>query len=324
MTRRITLPLIGSKSNSNLTDLIDSFLLALEAKGDSPRTVGSYKQRLKSFLCFCKTHGLVTIKDVRPQDLNAWVVSLRRQKERWADHIGRRPRQGSLSEATISGRIQSVKAFFTWCMERGYVDHSPSNHLKKLRLDHWAGEKVMALDDLLKMLAVAEEQAQDGYPRNLALLCFLAETGCRVGEAASLRISALNLDACESWVTGKTDRRLADFTDRTVKAIRNWLAVRPDVDHDYVFVARHGGPLTTRAIYNIFRRLAEKAGVQGQFNPHAIRHLVGQTWTDKTNLELARQKLGHKDISTTALFYSHQGRTRVKEATKRLSLVISM
>jgi integrase len=179
----------------------------------------------------------------------------------------------------------------------------------------------MDRDNLSKMIAVAEEQAKAGYPRNLAIVYFIAETGCRVGEAVTLRIPALNLDDCEARVKGKTKGRDVDFTDRTAKAMRDWLSVRPEVDHDYVFVAKQGGKLSTGAIYNLFRRFAEKAGVKGRFNPHAIRHLVGQYWTDKANLELARQKLGHEDISTTALFYAHQDRARGKEATERLSLI---
>ena len=73
--------------------------------------------------------------------------------------------------------------------------------------------------------------------------------------------------------------------------------------------------------FKIFGRLSKKAGVKGRFDPHSIRHLVGQYWTDETNLALAQVKLGHRDMSTTGRFYAHQDRARIKEWTKRLTLL---
>ena len=184
----------------------------------------------------------------------------------------------------------------------------------------------MALEDLQCILEEAERRAADGQPRDLALVAFVADTGCRRGEAASLRIVNLDLENGEALVDGKTDERLVDFGDRTAKALRAWLDVRPEVDHDYVFVSFSNGPsnddpLGVGGIYQVFKRLARAAGVTGRFNPHAVRHLVGQQFTDKSNLELARQKLGHRDIATTADFYANQDRERVKRASQRLSLV---
>jgi len=305
-----------------LKDAVEAFLLALEARGCRPRTVGSYRQRLAGLMRLLGSRGLT---EVTPGDLDAWVVSLRRQSERWGNHPQRPAAAGGLSEATIAGRIQAAKAFFRWCEERGLVDRSPARHLRKPRLDQAVpGEKVMDRGDLLRMVEAAGERAAEGgwlAVRDLALLLFLADTGCRVGEAASLRLGWLRLEACEADVEGKTGRRVVDYTERTAAALRAYLAVRPSVGNDRVFVGRSGDPLTPRGIYQVFKRLAKAAGVKGRFNPHSLRHLVGQTFTDRANLELARQKLGHKDVTTTARFYANQDRARLRAATRRLSLL---
>lgn len=48
---------------------------------------------------------------------------------------------------------------------------------------------------------------------------------------------------------------------------------------------------------------------------------MGQLWLDDgANLVIVQKKLGHTDIRTTAMFYSHQDE-RVKLATERFSLV---
>jgi len=304
-----------------LNKAIRLFLDAVEARSGRPRTVGSYEQHLGSLQRFAEARELVDVEAVDPETLDAWVVSLRRQKTRWADHPSRPEEQGGLSDATLAGRIQTIKSFFKWCVERHYLDRSPAEHLVKPEVDLSADNKLINLVDLRKLEVAAEKLAQAGEPRDLAIVRFIAETGCRREEAASLRLSTLDLESFEAKVEGKTKKRMVEFTERTAVALKDWLQIRPDCGHDFVFVGRDKEQLQGEGIYQVFRRLAEASEVEGRFNPQAIRHRVGQLWTDEANLELARQKLGHKDIQTTARFYAHQDRSRVKQATERLSLL---
>jgi site-specific recombinase XerD len=80
--------------------------------------------------------------------------------------------------------------------------------------------------------------------------------------------------------------------------------------------------MTVNQLYSRLKRLSEKIEGIVRFNPQSIRHRVGQAWIDKgANLELVRQKLGHADITTTAMFYANQDRERVKRATKKYSIL---
>lgn len=311
-----------------LTEALGLFLLALEARGCRSATVKSYRMRLAGLVTFLGARGVSDLGVVGPGDLDGWVVSLRRQRARWVDHPARSEQAGGLSPVTISGRIQSAKALFDWCVRREYLEKSPGSHLRRPRVDNRCdGSKVMAVEDLARLVAVAEKRAEAGRPpacagrRDLALLLFLVETGCRVGECASLRVGWLDLEEGDGLVEGKTGQRAVDFTWVTAEALGAWLAVRPAAGHNLVWVGRYGSGLSAGGIYGVLRRLAKEAGVKGRFNPHSIRHLVGQSWADQVNLELVRRKLGHADIRTTAAFYSNQDRKRVKAATRRLSLV---
>lgn len=306
-----------------LAQALEGFLLALEARGCRPATIKTYRMRLAGLVSFLEARGIGDLGAVGPGDLDAWVVSLRRQSARWVDHPARPEQAGGLSSATIRGRVQSARAWLSWCAERGLVEQSPASHLRKPKVNcHCKCDKVMKVEDLARLVAAAEKRAEAGKPRDLALLLFLVETGCRVGEAASLQLDGLDLEEGDGIVEGKTGQRAIDFTRVTAEALRAWLAVRPAVvDHDFVWVGQRGGRLSARGIYEVLRRLAREGEVESRFNPHSIRHLVGQSWTDEVNLELVRQKLGHQDIHTTAMFYANQDRARVKAATRKLSLV---
>lgn len=183
--------------------------------------------------------------------------------------------------------------------------------------------------DLLAIEQVAETRANVGRPRDLAMVRFFAETGCRVGEVVKLQVSYVDLANLEAYITdGKTGEDPVDFGEQTAVAMRAWLDVRPQVEHDFVFVnlghdpARYGQPLTESGAYQVLKRLARFAGAKGPHNPHSIRHLLGKHYTEKGNLALAQNKLRHTNISTTVESYAHQGREEVKDATSRLSLLL--
>ena len=277
-----------------MKQILEGFLLFLEAGGRSSRTLQSYEQRVGYLLAFLGERGIVEVEVVQPGDLDAYVVGLRRRE---------------LSPSSIAGYIQAVKTFFAWCVRRGYLERSPAEHLKKPRLEHGGRSKAMDRGDLGRLLAAAVQ------PRDLAVLLFLADTGCRVGELVKLKLADVNLGECEARVNGKSGGRQVDFTERTVRAVEAWLTVR-DGPEETLF------GMTGNGVRLMLRRLGARAGVTGRVNPHSIRHLVGQAWLDDgANLEIVRQKLGHKDIQVTAMFYSHQDRTRVKAASGKYSLV---
>jgi integrase/recombinase XerC len=312
-------------------EAVANFLMSLEADGRSLKTLETYQWRLGQFLQFLEARKVRELEGIRAEEVDAWAVAMRRQGERYADHPWRPAEGGGLSEATIAGRIQAVKAWLRWCVERGYLERSPARHLRRPKLQHAISggrrSKAMKAQDLAKMEEIAELKARLGHPRDLALLCFLADTGCRVGELCALRIQDLDLERCEAAVDGKTGPGVVDYGERAAQALQKWLDWRPDLEHDFVFVSlsndpeRRYQPLSEVGVYQMLKRLALLAGVRGAFNPHSIRHLVGQHFTDEGNLELARQKLRHSAISTTADFYAHQDRERLKKATERLSLL---
>jgi integrase len=183
---------------------------------------------------------------------------------------------------------------------------------------------MMRPEALLRMLAAARREAEAGSPRNLALLSFMADTGVRVGEAVSVRLADLDLERGTAVVRGKTDTREVDFTPDCGDAIRAWLKVRPG-GSPFLFVGlgnrSRGKQMTTNAVRIVFTKLAEAGEAEGPTNPHALRHLVGQTWVDEANARLAQAKLGHSQLQTTLQYYYRADRERITQETQRLSFL---
>ena len=323
-----------------ITESIRPFSTYLRGLGRSESTVIDYETKVGRFTSWLDLYygeDVIDLDQITMELMDEYGQWLHSCTDRYADHPTNPTKPGGYSKASIAGYIGAVRRWLTWCNERGYCESNPSAHLEKPKWNSRpSSDRVMRRSDLYKMLDQATQRAlESGSVRDLALLLFTAETGARRGEIAKLQIKDLNLVKCTAEVSGKTGPRTTDFTEKTAHLLELWLAQREPLvkrwggGHGFVFCgispANHksfGQPLSWNSVYQIFKRLAGQAGVKGPWNPHSLRHLVGQSWTDQgINLELLRQKLGHSSIEITSRFYTHQDISKVQAATQLASLL---
>lgn len=290
-----------------ISDAVENYLIHLEAMGRAPRTIQSARERLAYFQTFFRERGVSNLDALTPELIDLYIVSMRRKE---------------LSPVTVAGRQQALKAFLAWCVKRGYMRKSPAAHLKKPRLNFDARNKAMRQKDLDAMLKRAHD---DGRLFEEAALALLADTGCRPGELCSITVQDIDHLHREIRVRGKTGERIVDYTEITEEILGRYLEYRASIVQtgvDALFVNTKGLPATTNVLYLRFRALARSVGNVERFNPQSIRHRVGQGWVDAgANLELVRLKLGHRDITTTSMFYANQDRERIKDATAKYTLL---
>jgi integrase/recombinase XerD len=281
---------------------LTAFCTYLEALDRSERTIQEYRKRLEKFIQFAGDNGVTDLDGLTPEIIDRFVVKCK--------HSG-------ISTATLAGYIQAVKCFLAWCARRRYIETNPADHLRKPKIDYGARIKAMSSDDLAKLIRAAD---LSGNARLVAVLYILADTGCRIGELLNLDMEGLHLDILEAHTSGKTGWAVLDYTETTAAAIRAYLTVRLPTDNRAVFT-NEWGRCSYHTIYRDLRILAGLLGIE-RFNPHSIRHMVGQSWIDQdANLEMVRLKLRHSDITTTSRFYANQDRSRIKAASQRFSVV---
>ncbi len=264
------------------------------------------------------------VSSITCEELKAYFARLRSRRVKYEDHPRRPAVSGPLSPATVENTLKTVKAFFNWLVRCGYLAASPANAIK---LRHYrrppGSSKAIAPGDLSEMVKYVRERKPRHRVRDLAILLFLSDTGCRVGGCASLTLDGLNLETGEAWIMEKGEKpQLVFFGDETAVALRDWLAVRPEVSHRYVWTT-HGDhhPLLSSSISEIVRRIA-KAAIKKSIGGHAIRHRVGQAWMDVgINAALTSAKLGHSDPGITLRNYANQDRARLRIASRKYALI---
>lgn len=300
-----------------LQDAIEAFL----STKPNPETRRDYARVGR--LLTAQIGGDRPLQDITPADLRQLVDALRARRQRYAHHPTIPAKSGGLAPETLNTIIRHTKALLTWCAAEGMIDKSPARYLRLTPIRAFTRSKAIPPEDLATMIRRVRTAGGWTGARNLALILFLADTGCRRGGAASLTIENLDLEAREALLIEKGGQpHRVYFGHETADGLAAWLALRPGANHSYVFVRARLDlqPMTPEAIGQIVRKLAIKA-TGHSYGPHAIRHRVGQAWADSGRpATLVAQKLGHRTIAVTLAHYYNQDPARLRRASDDLAL----
>lgn len=234
---------------------------------------------------------------------------------RWRSELARR----EISEWTLHGHIRAVRHLFVWLVAEGKLDHNPATRLELPRLTITPRQGI-ANGDMLKMIRAAKKN----NPRDYALLCFLADTGCRVGGVVGLRWEDVDLKQGIAFVTEKGNKSRPVFMlPRTIRALKRWHRAGHKLKPkgNYVFMSfRTGNAILGRGIYSALKRIAQRAGVTERWNPHQWRHGAARGMLQNgASVAHVQQLLGHSDPSVTILFYGSFSVAELKKSHRRYS-----
>lgn len=276
------------------------------------RTRQWYKTQLTPMIEFL---GNPEVDSITAHDLRRWRIHLLNKKER--EYGGRRPtKPGKLSIATVRGYVRALRRFFRWAYEERDIplEHNPSSRINLPPRDK-IPPKAISAGDLLMLLKEAESN-----PRDLAIVAFLADTGCRVSGLVALNKSDLYLDEYKAEVREKGGKtRWVYFSQGVYVALVKYLAEHPRPDDPAVFVGPQGR-LTSSGIYQVLMRLAKRAGVQGRFNPHSFRHAFArEALQNGGNLGVVSELLGHESVEVTARYYARWQDSELHDWHNRIS-----
>lgn len=268
---------------NSLRACLDGFLAA-QAGEVSPSTRQWYRKRLGVFVEFA---GDVCPRELSPTLLRAFRAHLV---------------DAGLSPHTVHGHQRATRRFCAWLVDEGVLPRNVARDVPLIRLPQQP-PKALTDEDLDRLLArLPAESARDR-----AIVLLLVDTGCRVGGLCSLTREALDLErGCATVVEKGSRGRRVYFTEMTAAALRVWLAARPAVESDAVFVSRSGAPLTENGVRLMLERVAKRAGVRGRINPHSFRHAFARSFLrNGGNLATLGRILGHAPGSpVTARYYA--------------------
>lgn len=241
------------------------------------------------------------IDRVTPDDIALWYDSLHTR------HHQRQPDR-TLSAWTIDSYGRAVRAFFNALVDLGHLEVSPARHLRLPRLPP-KRKKEIRPEDIERMVAAAEYNARDH-----AIVLVLRDSGIRVGELIDMTAEGLIITEDDQGQLGgrilimdeKTSARRWGFIGHDAcLAVQRYIRSRPFDSPTWLWLShRSGKRLTKSGVYQILGRLADRAGVAENWNPHAFRHALAKRLINQgAPAKVIQGLLGHADVSTTLNMY---------------------
>lgn len=277
----------------NEGNLLESFLIAKEVEGCSPKTLAYYESTIsKMNAALAKPYTQLTTDDLRKYLSNYEV------------------KRGT-SKVTIDNIRRIFSSFFSWLEDEDYIVKSPVRRIHHVKAPALVKE-TLSDEDL--------EALRDGCrcERDLAITDMLASTGMRIGELVRLDRTDLNLRERECLVLGKGNKQRPVYFDaRTKLHLTNYLSARTD-ENPALFVSLNGkhSRMTIGGIELRLRQLGKKLLPQ-RVHPHKFRRTLATNAIDKgMPVEQVQKLLGHARIDTT-MHYAMVNQNNVKASHRR-------
>jgi site-specific recombinase XerC len=207
------------------------------------------------------------------------------------------------SIATINRRLASLRAFYHFFeVER---DDAPRNPVLPRRHFIRQGRRLPrdVEDALMQQLFIVITP-----PRDRAMFLLMLRCGLRVGEVRNLTLNDLYLQPAPGslprlWLHGKGGgQRVVYLSAQALAALKAWLAARPNVEDQAVFLNRFGRRLTVTGIQDRLARYCRAAGVW--ITCHQFRHTFGRHLAEARVPVTSIQRLfGHARLRTTELYF---------------------
>lgn len=238
-----------------------------------------------------RRHILATLEehlgDVRGTGVDLKTIDAYRAKRKAA----------GLSVSSVNTEVTTLLYVLRWAKARGYAVNVPKVKLPRPpegRVRIWTPEQVSKLIEVTRL----------HDPWLLPMLLFLANTGCRKGEAIAAEWSWIDFEAgmiripaSAEWSPKSGRAREVPMSD-VVRAVLSG----PRLSDRWVFPNRDGNRF---AVYpdGRFKELQNLANVSG--GSHTLRHCYASAFLQRNpDMFLLAKVLGHSHVRMTAL-YSH-------------------
>jgi integrase/recombinase XerD len=300
--------------------LVQSFFTEYltQQRAMSPQTVAAYRDAFVLFLDFARGQLHKQPTTMGLQDITSALILA------FLDHL---ERDRGNAVRTRNARLAALRAFMKFAGHRDVaalhvVEQAlgvPMKHFERPMPDFLAREEMLAI--------IGKPGPSWTSQRDHLLLHMLYNTGARVSEVIGIRLADVVLDgaACVHLHGKGRKQRTLPLWRSTVKAVRAWLRVNPELASASALLPNREGHPMTRS--NAAQRLALAAAAatpatpslrDRRISPHTVRHTTAMHLLQSgERIDGVALWLGHESPTTTHQ-YTHADLAMKEKALAKL------
>ncbi len=274
-------------------------------RNSSDLTIRAYTSDFKIFLQFLDGKGI-------PHELDAVTAPVIRQFLAYLN-------ESKYKSTSIRRRLNALKSMWNYLVDAEYLDRSPFRRIQMPKREHKIPVCLTPAEIESLVEASGNNKCINLAFRDKAIISVLVYTGIRRQELLDIKLDDIDLDNKILQVTGKGRKmRLIPLNNKVCDAVRDWLELRPDCNHDYLFVSNRDNRLEKNSLYHLFERSMASAGIARKgITLHKLRTSFATTLLNNgCSLVAIQRLLGHEDISTTASAYISTDMTSLRKAVE--------
>lgn len=247
--------------NAGVASFAEEFIENARSRKFSPSTITSYTQMLGSFFNFLESEGICDLKDVEPEDVGRFVVSLRKR---------------GLSAWSVCAYAGTVRSLFRFLEERGRIFINPASGLRMKTPDKRV-KNVPTVEEVLKFLAQPDISTAVGV-RNRAFLETAYGCGARLSELTGMDLASADLERRIVRVLGKGEKeRMLPLTGQASEWLARYIStarkslLRGRTEESALWIDFNGRRMKKGSVGTFCREYSESAGLKRTIRTHALR-----------------------------------------------------
>jgi integrase/recombinase XerC len=278
-------------------NIINEFISSPNTVSLNPKTIKEYAGDLRHFLGWHEYKSIdskVSVAEfdfhqVSEAELSAYKQAMQEVAE--------------LKIATINRRLVTLKMFFEWAVERGYLEVNPSLNIKLLAPEKILPRQISAAEEKMLIEAVTG----GGSLRDQAIIKIMLNTGLKTGEVCRILRTDIELTKRRGFLAIQNAeglrRILLNQACRDI--LGKYLATLPPETRFLFPSEKTGEMLGARALRHIIKKYMKIAGLD-EHNSLSIRHRFGYSKALNTPIHKLAEIMGHNNLSSTMIYLKQE------------------
>ena len=211
-----------------------------------------------------------------------------------------------LSKVSVARALAALRSMYKWLGREGIVGQNPAKLVSSPKLPKKL-PRVPTMEEINGLLNIDMPETAAFPERDRAIFELLYGCGLRNSELVGVELGDIEEANGLILVRGKGKKqRYVPLEGAAAEALAAYRVARQRVlkairkNTRQLFINQRGGPLTTRSVRRIVKRIAMDRGLPPDIHPHTLRHAFGtHMLTEGADLRAIQELLGHERLSTT-------------------------
>lgn len=288
---------------SLLEVFLEKYILYMSNERDlNENTLKSYINDIEKFNLYLKDKKINDLEKINKTLIIQYIMSL--------EENGR-------ATSTIARNLSSIKSYYEFLLNKGYVDNNPTIGLKAPKVEKKIPD-TLTNEEIDLLMQQPDRQTFKGV-RDRAMLELMYSTGIGVNEIVALNKEDLDLEMGTLIVGCNSENRIVPIGSYAIEALEKYLEkLNKYYETQVLFVNSRGDRISRQGFWKNLKEYEVKSNIKKNITPQILRQSFAVHMIENgADLEVVQKMLGHSDLTTTQIYIYKSSGGNIREVYRK-------